>query len=114
MKKKIVIILALFISMVTMTACSYEKQEVIVEEQIESVSTKNGKIIESICDGQYVTNVREETILIPGLEEEYSFLYLADLHIMLKNEEIAEEDIQTMEDRYQLFLNSLFLLIKKL
>ena len=53
-----------------------------------------------ICDGEYVTRVKEETIIVPGLEETYRFLYLADLHIIVPDEHVVEEDMETVEARY--------------
>lgn len=66
---------------------------------------KNGafqipQIASIICDGEYIMDVKEETIEIPGVKGEYKFLYIADLHIIVPSEDVAEQDLGTVEARY--------------
>lgn len=48
-------------------------------------------------------NVEERVIEIPGLREEYYFLYLSDMHIAIANEEIGERDRGTVQRRLEGF-----------
>lgn len=60
----------------------------------------NEELITILCDGEYVTNVKEETIIVPGLTTEYKFVYVADLHIIVPNEEVSQEHIETVQSRF--------------
>lgn len=44
-------------------------------------------------------NLEEISVVIPGLTEEYHFLFLADLHIIVENEDVAAKDLETVRDR---------------
>ncbi|MBQ6812693.1 MAG: metallophosphoesterase, partial [Agathobacter sp.] len=60
----------------------------------------NGELVEILCDGEYVTEVKEETIIIPGLKQEYKFLYISDLHIIIPNEEVSQMYVETVQQRF--------------
>lgn len=44
-------------------------------------------------------NLEEISVIIPGLTEEYHFLFLADLHIIVENEDVAMEELETVRGR---------------
>ena len=50
-------------------------------------------------------STEEINIHISGLEKEYIFLWLSDLHIITENDEIAPEDIETVAARRESFKN---------
>lgn len=51
-------------------------------------------------------STEEINIHIPGLEKEYTFLWLSDMHIITENDEIAVEDLETVEGRRESFKNA--------
>jgi len=46
----------------------------------------------------------EETVYVEGLEEEYTFLFLTDVHAVVKDESAPEQEWQYMQERYPMFL----------
>lgn len=44
-------------------------------------------------------NLEEVVVTIPGLTQEYHFLFLSDLHIIVEDERISNEDIETVHSR---------------
>lgn len=60
----------------------------------------NGKRID------FGISTEEIEINISGLEKEYTFLWLSDLHIITENDEIAAEDIETVAGRRESFKNT--------
>lgn len=51
-------------------------------------------------------NITEDVYIhIPGLEREYTFLWMSDLHIITENDEIAAEYLETVESRRESFKN---------
>lgn len=65
-----------------------------LEEQEKNLQTMLGQATEDVY------------IHIPGLEKEYTFLWMSDLHIITENDEIAEADIETVKNRRESFKNS--------
>ncbi|MCH5342389.1 MAG: metallophosphoesterase [Acetatifactor sp.] len=51
-------------------------------------------------------STEEINIHISGLEREYTFLWLSDMHIITENDEIAVEDLETVEGRRESFKNA--------
>lgn len=51
-------------------------------------------------------STEEINIHISDLDKEYTFLWLSDLHIITKNDEIAAEDSETVAERRKSFMNS--------
>lgn len=51
-------------------------------------------------------STEEIDIHVPGLKKEYTFLWLSDLHIITDNDEIAVEDLETVEGRRESFKNA--------
>ena len=45
--------------------------------------------------------VDRQSVPIEGLQKEYRFVFLNDLHILIPNEEISEEAMPTVMDRYE-------------
>ncbi len=85
---KIRYVVAFLISVFFLTSCS----------QSDDVSCEELK--STLCDGNYITNVREEVIEIPGIKEVYNFLYIADLHIIVPSDAVTEADLETVDARY--------------
>ena len=46
-------------------------------------------------------SVDEQTIGIEGLEKEYHFVFINDLHILIPNEEVCEESMDEAMERYE-------------
>jgi len=44
-------------------------------------------------------NLEEIEIKIAGLTEEYNFIYISDMHVIVENEEIAPENLQLIQQR---------------
>ncbi len=51
-------------------------------------------------------NQEEVTVQIPGLSQDYTFVWLSDLHIITENDEIAEADRETVAERRESFKNA--------
>ena len=49
--------------------------------------------------------ITEETVYIEGLEGEYSFLFLTDIHAVIQDEKAPEQEQQYAEQRYGMFVN---------
>ncbi len=47
--------------------------------------------------------IAEETIMIEGLQKEYTFLFLTDVHMVLKDGTASEQERQYAEERYPMF-----------
>lgn len=45
--------------------------------------------------------VDRQSVTIAGLQDEYRLVFLNDLHITIPNEEVREDDMQTVMDRYE-------------
>ncbi|MGN0351736.1 MAG: metallophosphoesterase [Roseburia sp.] len=59
--------------------------------------------------GQYAQlglKFEKVTLQIPGLQQDYDFLWLSDLHIIAGTEDIAPEDMDTVEERINAFQTS--------
>ena len=80
-------------------------------------TTENSEPLTDVWDGNYYVNssgerkdfgitTEEIDINIPGLEREYTFLWLSDLHIITDNNEIAAEDAETVAGRRESFKNA--------
>ena len=63
------------------------------------VAEHNSSPVERLLDGRFVTAVEERTIEIPGLENTYHFLFLADMHILVLSDEVAESERDMMQNR---------------
>lgn len=50
--------------------------------------------------------VDEETITIEGLKNEYKLCFVNDLHIIVPDEEVSEENKETVQQRYQEFFRT--------
>lgn len=48
--------------------------------------------------------VENVNVQIPGLENEYKFIFMSDLHIIVENEEISEENLETVRGRYNSYV----------
>lgn len=48
-------------------------------------------------------HTEEVSITIPGLQKEYKLLFLSDLHIIVKNDEITPESLETVRQRTEMF-----------
>lgn len=72
--------------------------------QIEEL--KNS-VMESNTQTEPLENITEDVyIYIPGLEKEYTFLWMSDLHIITENDEIAADNLETVTSRRELFKNA--------
>jgi len=49
--------------------------------------------------------ITEETVYIDGLEEEYTFLFLTDSHVVIQDDKASEQERQYTEQRYGMFVN---------
>lgn len=49
--------------------------------------------------------IAEETILVEGLEGEYTFLFLTDSHVVIQDEEASEQEREYALQRYDQFVN---------
>lgn len=94
MKNKI--IFTILIGMLSFILCACGSENKMSTDEITDI----------LCDGENILNVQNQTIEIPGVEGEYRFLYISDLHIIVQNDEIAENDVVTIQDRYNAFSNS--------
>ena len=52
-------------------------------------------------DNIYTLN--EEIIIVPGLQRDYTFLVVNDVHIALESEDIPEEYLDEVRERYEMF-----------
>lgn len=66
----------------------------------------------AICSGgcshkeaSWEKRITEETIYIEGLEGEYTFLFLTDSHVVIKDDGASEQEQQYAEQRYGMFVN---------
>lgn len=50
------------------------------------------------------SSLEEVHVQVPGLEQEYRFAFLADMHIVVENEQVAEENIETVQARRTTFV----------
>lgn len=50
-------------------------------------------------------SITEETVYVEGLEGEYTFLFLTDIHVVIRDEEASEQERQYAEERYGMFHN---------
>jgi len=87
MKKKLLALL--IFALMCLTGCDGGT----IEEEEEDKSGAGSKPKKS---SMAVENV---TVEIDGLESEYTFVYVSDLHIIVKNEEISEEHVATVDQR---------------
>ena len=78
MKRRVLICVVTLICMLTVSVCS------------------EGSFDRSKLEG---LNIEEVHIQIPGLTKTYHFLWVSDLHIVIDNEEIAEENHETVAGR---------------
>lgn len=51
-------------------------------------------------------HVNEETILIEGIEEEYTLLFVTDTHIVIPDQEATEQQAENEAQRVQMFVNA--------
>lgn len=108
--KKIVLILLCIIMLWSIASCGssdVQNESMKMESQSNDVNTRmtNEELVDILFDEEYVRRVQEETIYIPGVESEYKFLYISDLHLIVQNEEVSEESKGYVEDRYKSFVN---------
>lgn len=60
----------------------------------------------SVCaNGEEAFQVEEYTAVLPGLEKEYTLLFMADMHILLESDEVGEEYLETVGQREDLFVD---------
>lgn len=80
-------------------------------------AAENHEPLKDVWDGNYYIDsigdrrdfgisTEEININIPGLEKDYTFLWLSDLHIVTENDEIAMEDLETVAERRESFKNT--------
>lgn len=55
------------------------------------------------CQATSKVAVKEDTIYIPGLTEEYRLAFLADMHIVEESGDVPEEEYETVAQRKELF-----------
>jgi hypothetical protein len=53
-----------------------------------------------------LTGINQEELIIPGLKRSYHFLVIADIHIIVSNEEVREEEKENVNARLHLFSNA--------
>jgi hypothetical protein len=53
-----------------------------------------------------LTGINQEELIIPGLERSYHFLVIADMHVIVPNEEVREEEKENVNNRLHLFTNA--------
>lgn len=82
-----------------LTACKGE--ELIQEENAEIVEEKDL----DKTDVAWEQGIIEETIYIPGFDEEYIFLYLTDTHMIVPHVEDSEEVTEHFTSRFEEFRN---------
>ena len=86
-------------------------------DSFQDETLKNYEPLKDVWDGNYYINsigermdfgisTEEITVNISGLEKEYTFLWLSDLHIITENDEIAAEDQETVAGRRESFKNA--------
>lgn len=56
----------------------------------------------ALDEGMQIT---EETILIEGLTKKYTFLFLTDVHLVVEDETLSEQEQEYAEQRYPMFRN---------
>lgn len=101
MKKIITIVVIIFLIASMMIACGKANdEEVDTENDNTTERMSDEEIINNLCDGEYITNVRQESIHIDGIENEYKFVYIADLHIIVPSDRVTETDKETIDWRY--------------
>lgn len=49
--------------------------------------------------------ITEETVYVEGLEEEYSFLFLTDTHVVIQDDNASQQEQQYAQERYNMFQN---------
>lgn len=69
----------------------------LIEEQKDQVDSEQ--------DPDYITNIAREEIIIPGLENEYKFLFVADSHIIVTDENDSQEILENANPRQSFFVN---------
>lgn len=99
MKKILKIIVISGFLLLLCLICGNEIREIFFEVSQE-------EMVEILCDGEDIVQVREEHIVIPGVEGSYHFLYMADLHLILQNDEIAAGNEEGVVARYNSFCNA--------
>ena len=86
-------------------------------DSFQNGTADNYETLKDAWDGNYYINsigeqkdfgisTEEIKIDITGLEKEYTFLWLSDLHIITENDEIAAEDLETVAGRRESFKNA--------
>jgi hypothetical protein len=53
-----------------------------------------------------LTGINQEELIIPDLEHSYHFLVISDMHVIVPNEEVREEERENVNARLHLFTNS--------
>ena len=86
-------------------------------DSFQTEMVENYEPLKGVRDGNdYINSIGEHidfgistdeiNVNISGLEKEYTFLWLSDLHIITENDEIAAEDLETVAGRRESFKNT--------
>ncbi len=62
----------------------------------EDIDTRNIR-----CLREAGFTVDRQTVTVPGLRKSYRFAFLSDLHILIPNEEVSDEAMETVKERYE-------------
>ena len=52
--------------------------------------------------GEYITDIEERTIVLPGLKNTYRFMFVSDLHLLTINDEVSDASLEEIRGRYEL------------
>lgn len=79
-----------------------EKNENAHVERQEKTEISSEREAENLEEAETMPELQVENVdvRIPGLENKYKFIFMSDLHIIVENEEINEESLETVRERY--------------
>lgn len=105
--------------MLTAVSCGHKNDEADVNDRMEAENvegTENVDVSEPEAEDGFIDvteqytelglKPEEVTVNIPELKNEYTFLWVSDLHIIAGTEEIAPEEVSTVEARMEQFKTS--------
>lgn len=66
---------------------------------LSELSVSTDKNVSLLTDAGF--RVDEQTVVIPGLQREYHFVFINDLHIIIPNDEVGSDAWDTVVERYE-------------